>query len=92
MRCGRPSKSRVGAGIILTVIDDCSRYIIHWELCSSMTSEDVSRTNHGLFDNLTPRDFYLELSQKFKKISEITKQKSIQNRIYENRMMNYQIE
>ena len=26
-----------------TVIDDYSRYIIHWELCSSMTSEDVSR-------------------------------------------------
>ena len=27
-----------------TVIDDYSRYIIHWELCSSMTSEDISRT------------------------------------------------
>ena len=27
-----------------TVIDDYNRYIIHWELCSSMTSEDVSRT------------------------------------------------
>lgn len=27
-----------------TVIDDHSRYIIHWELCSSMTSDDVSRT------------------------------------------------
>ena len=27
-----------------TVIDDYSRYIIHWELCSSMTSEYVSRT------------------------------------------------
>ena len=27
-----------------TVIDDYSRYIIHWEICSSMTSEDVSRT------------------------------------------------
>ena len=27
-----------------TVIDDYSRYIIHWELCSSMTSEDVSKT------------------------------------------------
>ena len=26
------------------VIDDYSRYIIHWELCSSMTSDDVSRT------------------------------------------------
>ena len=27
-----------------TVIDDYSRYIIHWELCSSMTSDDVSIT------------------------------------------------
>ena len=27
-----------------TVIDDYSRYIIHWELCSSMTSDDVYRT------------------------------------------------
>ena len=27
-----------------TVIDDYSRYIIHLELCSSMTSDDVSRT------------------------------------------------
>ena len=27
-----------------TVIDDYSRYIIHWALCSSMTSDDVSRT------------------------------------------------
>ena len=27
-----------------TVIDDYSRYIIHWELCSSMTSDGVSRT------------------------------------------------
>ena len=27
-----------------TIIDDYCRYIIHWELCSSMTSDDVSRT------------------------------------------------
>lgn len=27
-----------------TVIDDYSRYIIHWELCSSMTGKDVART------------------------------------------------
>ena len=27
-----------------TVIDDYSRYIIHWELCSSMTSDGVYRT------------------------------------------------
>ncbi len=27
-----------------TVLDDYSRYIIHWELCSSMKAEDVKRT------------------------------------------------
>lgn len=27
-----------------TVLDDYSRYIIHWELCSSMSSEDVARS------------------------------------------------
>jgi putative transposase len=27
-----------------TVIDDYSRFIVHWELCKSMTSEDVQRT------------------------------------------------
>ena len=27
-----------------TVLDDYSRYIIHWELCSTMTSVDVQRT------------------------------------------------
>ncbi|WP_315404567.1 DDE-type integrase/transposase/recombinase [Hoylesella saccharolytica] len=169
-----------------TVIDDYSRYIIHWELCSSMTSEDVSRTidkavektgvtlqnppcllsdngpcyiaswlKHYLFkekeynikhihgkplhpqmqgkieryhrsmknviklnhyfcpselekaiaqwveyynerrfheslDNLTPRDVYLGLSDQIKKIREITRQKSIKNRIYKNKMIKYQ--
>jgi putative transposase len=27
-----------------TVLDDYSRFIVHWELCKSMTSEDVQRT------------------------------------------------
>lgn len=27
-----------------TVLDDYSRYIIHWELCNSMNAEDVKRT------------------------------------------------
>jgi putative transposase len=27
-----------------TVIDDYSRYIVHWELCKSMNAEDVKRT------------------------------------------------
>lgn len=27
-----------------TILDDYSRYIIHWELCSSMKAEDVCRT------------------------------------------------
>lgn len=27
-----------------TVLDDFSRYIVHWELCSNMKSEDVKRT------------------------------------------------
>ena len=49
MRCGRrilPISKVKGWGwyYLSTVIDDYSRYIIHWELCSSMTSEDVSRT------------------------------------------------
>ena len=30
---------------LFTVIDGYSRYIIHWELRLSMTSEDVSRTS-----------------------------------------------
>src|SRR5215218_5581336 len=27
-----------------TVLDDYSRFIVHWELCERMTSEDVQRT------------------------------------------------
>lgn len=27
-----------------TILDDYSRYIVHWELCSSMTSDDAART------------------------------------------------
>ena len=27
-----------------TILDDHSRYIVHWELCSTMKAEDVQRT------------------------------------------------
>ena len=27
-----------------TIIDDYSRYIVHWELCSNMAKEDVKRS------------------------------------------------
>ena len=27
-----------------TILDDYSRYIIHWEICDSMKAEDVKRT------------------------------------------------
>ena len=48
------------------------------------------RRFHESLDNLTPRDVYLGLSDQIKKIREITKQKSIKNRIYKNKMMKYQ--
>ena len=48
------------------------------------------RRFHESLDNFTPRDVYLGLSDQIKKIREITKQKSIKNRIYKNKMMKYQ--
>ncbi|WP_314312228.1 integrase core domain-containing protein [Hoylesella saccharolytica] len=48
------------------------------------------RRFHESLDNLTPRDVYLGLSDQIKKIKEITKQKSIKNRIYKNKMIKYQ--
>ena len=33
-----------GQYFLSTILDDYSRYIIHWELCSSMTSDDVERS------------------------------------------------
>ena len=48
------------------------------------------RRFHESLDNLTPRDVYLGLSDQIKKIREITKQKSIKNRIYKNKMIKYQ--
>lgn len=33
-----------------TVLDDYSRYIIHWELCDSMKAEDVKRTVNTAID------------------------------------------
>lgn len=44
-----------------TILDDYSRYIIHWELCSTMTSLDVQRTvdralkTTGLTDKQGPK-------------------------------------
>ena len=76
-----------------TVIDDYSRYIIHWELCSSM-DEWVDYYNekrfHESLDNLTPKDVYLGQGEKIKKIREIIKQKSINKRIFDNKTMKYQ--
>ena len=34
-----------------TVLDDYSRYIVHWELCSNMKSEDVKRSLDMALDN-----------------------------------------
>ena len=48
------------------------------------------RRFHESLDNLTPKDVYLGLSDQIKKIREITKQKSIKNRIYKNKMIKYQ--
>ncbi|WP_373730982.1 integrase core domain-containing protein [Bacteroides heparinolyticus] len=45
---------------------------------------------HESLDNPTPRDVYLGHGKKIKKIREMRKQKSIINRIYENKMSNYQ--
>lgn len=33
-----------GCYYLCTVLDDYSRYIIHWELCSSMSAQDVARS------------------------------------------------
>ena len=44
-----------------TILDDFSRYIVHWELCSNMKSDDVTRTldraleKAGLDTNNRPR-------------------------------------
>lgn len=35
---------RLGWYYLSTVIDDFSRYIVHWELCETMKAEDVQRT------------------------------------------------
>ena len=48
------------------------------------------RRFHESLDNLTPRDVYLGLSDQIKKIREVTKQKSIKNRINKSKMTKYQ--
>ena len=47
--CGRPtspiSRSSAGAGFTCrTILDDYSRYIIAWKLCTNMTADDVTAT------------------------------------------------
>jgi len=50
-----------GQYFLSTILDDYSRYIIHWELCSSMKREDVERSveaaliKAGLPENQRPR-------------------------------------
>ena len=40
-----------------TILDDYSRYIVHWELCSSMNAEDVKQTiDRALSKTMLPRD------------------------------------
>ena len=45
---------------------------------------------HESLDNLTPKDVYLGQGEKIKKIREITKQNSINKRIFDNKTMKYQ--
>jgi transposase InsO family protein/transposase-like protein len=41
-----------------TVLDDYSRYIVHWELCKTMKTEDVQRTiNRALDASALPKEF-----------------------------------
>ena len=46
--CGRPTSpiSRSSAGLVYlsTILDDYSRYIIAWKLCTNMTADDVTAT------------------------------------------------
>ncbi|MCK0194900.1 hypothetical protein [Ornithobacterium rhinotracheale] len=48
IKCGKRfylfQNYRLGMDYLSTVIDDYSRYIVHWELCPSMTAQDVKRT------------------------------------------------
>ena len=40
----RDSRGSGGWYYLSTVLDDYSRYIVHWELCSNMKADDVKRT------------------------------------------------
>ena len=50
-----------GQYFLSTILDDYSRYIIHWELCTSMKQEDVERSveaaliKSGLGKNQRPK-------------------------------------
>lgn len=45
-----------------TILDDYSRFIVHWELCKTMKTEDVERTvNRALKAAALPKEFPLKL-------------------------------
>ena len=48
------------------------------------------RRFHESLDNLTPRDVYLGQGEENKRIREIIKQSSINERIFDNKRMKYQ--
>ena len=48
------------------------------------------RRFHESLDNLTPKDVYLGQGEKIKKIRKIIKQNSINKRIFNNKMINFQ--
>jgi transposase InsO family protein len=37
---------------LCTILDDCSRYILSWQLCTGMSTEDVKQTSVILYDHL----------------------------------------
>jgi putative transposase len=75
-----------------SVLDDYSRYIIAWKLCTTMKAEDVTATldtfvadyNHRRYhesiENLTPADVYFGRGQTILLERERIKRKTIQNR------------
>ena len=48
------------------------------------------RRFHESLDNLAPRDVYLGQGEKIKKIRKVIKQNSINKRIFNNKMINFQ--
>ena len=69
-----------------TVLDDFSRYILAWKLCTTMSATDVSDTlqvalrYHESLDNLTPADVYYGRGQAILERREKIKRKTIEQR------------